>query len=52
MLRHKYRMTTERRLFAVIGDQRRREAFIDEILGMREHYGQALGMQIVEIYPL
>ena len=47
-----HRMAAERRLFAVIGDDRRGKAFGNEILSVGEHYGQAFAVQVGEVFPL
>ena len=48
MLGDEHRVAAERRLFAVIGDDRRRKPLGDEILGVGEHHGQAFAMQVGE----
>ena len=49
MLGDEYGMAAKRRLFAVIGDNRRGKAFGDEILGVSEHHGQAFAAQVGEL---
>ena len=49
MLGDEYGMAAKRRLFAVIGDDRRCKAFGDKILGVGEHHGQAFAAQVGEV---
>lgn len=50
MLGNEYRVSAIWSLFAVIGDERWHQAFGNEILGVREHQGQAFVMQIGEVF--
>lgn len=43
-------MTAKRRLFAVIGDDRRGKTLGDEILGVGKHQRQAFAAQIGEVF--
>ena len=43
------RVAAKRRLFAVIGDDRRGKALGDEILGVGKHHGQAFAAQVGEL---
>jgi hypothetical protein len=43
------RMTAIRCLFAVVGDQRWRQAFGDEVAGILDHGRQALVLQILPV---
>ena len=50
MLGDEHRVAAKRRLFAVIGDDRRRKPLGDEILGVGEHHGQAFALQVGEVF--
>ena len=49
MLGNENRVAAKRRLFAVIGDDRRGKAFGDEILGVGEYHGQAFASEVGEV---
>ena len=45
-----HRVAAKRRLFAVIGDDRRGEALGDEILGVGEYHGQAFALHVGGVF--
>ena len=49
VLGDEHRMAAKRRLFAVIGDDRRGKALGDEILGVGKHHRQAFAAQVGEL---
>ena len=52
MLCDKYRVAPERRLFPIIFDHRRRQAFCDKVSGMNDNRWQAFSPQIIKVFAL